>query len=211
MVFAQVFVLVYFLARCHSDMAAFTAIFGTSISSHVALTYIQHNYTRQFSRIIHQILQHYSTRFYFCLYKVRHSSQLGKTCHRVTFRYRPRASMSGLINVNATSALNIARLVKLLPADLRTPRVGIVCGSGLGTLAESITERVIVPYSVLEGFAESTGASLAARTERFTKYWYHSPRTSKRACVWKSWGRAGSCDAWTSASILSTTAPVSEI
>ncbi|KAF8260161.1 nucleoside phosphorylase domain-containing protein [Lactarius quietus] len=34
--------------------------------------------------------------------------------------------------------------------------VGIVCGSGLGTLADSITERVIVPYSLLEGFGEST-------------------------------------------------------
>ncbi|KAI9438879.1 inosine guanosine and xanthosine phosphorylase family protein [Lactarius psammicola] len=60
------------------------------------------------------------------------------------------------LDVNATSAENIARLVRLLPANLRTPRVGIVCGSGLGTLAESITERVIVPYSALEGFAEST-------------------------------------------------------
>jgi len=60
------------------------------------------------------------------------------------------------LDVNATSAENIGRLVKLLPANLRTPRVGIVCGSGLGTLAKSITECVIVPYSVLEGFAEST-------------------------------------------------------
>ncbi|KAI9438137.1 inosine guanosine and xanthosine phosphorylase family protein [Lactarius indigo] len=60
------------------------------------------------------------------------------------------------LDVNATSAENVARLVKLLPADLRTPRVGIVCGSGLGTLAESITERVIVPYSALQGFGEST-------------------------------------------------------
>ncbi len=72
------------------------------------------------------------------------------------------------LDVNATSADNIARLVKLLPANLRTPRVGIVCGSGLGTLAESLTERVIVPYSALEGFGESTGVSLASRAERFT-------------------------------------------
>ena len=69
------------------------------------------------------------------------------------------------LNLNATSAENIARLVKLLPADLCTPRVGIVCGSGLGTLAESITERVIVPYRLLEGFGESTGALVAPRAE----------------------------------------------
>lgn len=57
------------------------------------------------------------------------------------------------------SAKNIVKLAELLPAPLRAPQVGIVCGSGLGTLAESITERIIVPYSALEGFAESTGAS----------------------------------------------------
>ena len=71
------------------------------------------------------------------------------------------------LDVDATSAENIVRLVKLLPANLRTPRVGIVCGSGLGTLAESFTERVIVPYNVLKGFAESTGASLSSGAERF--------------------------------------------
>ena len=63
---------------------------------------------------------------------------------------------------SAASAKNIVKLAGLLPAHLRNPQVGIVCGSGLGTLAESITERVIVPYSTLEGFGESTGASLAA-------------------------------------------------
>lgn len=51
------------------------------------------------------------------------------------------------------------KLAELLPTHLCGPRVGIVCGSGLGTLAESITERVIVPYSALEGFGQSTGTS----------------------------------------------------
>jgi purine nucleoside phosphorylase len=60
---------------------------------------------------------------------------------------------------SAASAKNIVTLADLLPAHLRNPRVGIVCGSGLGTLAKSITERVIVPYSTLEGFGESTGES----------------------------------------------------
>jgi purine-nucleoside phosphorylase len=61
---------------------------------------------------------------------------------------------------SAASAKNIVKLAELLPPRLRIPQVGIVCGSGLGTLAESITERVIVPYSTLEGFGESTGASV---------------------------------------------------
>ncbi|KAI0301467.1 nucleoside phosphorylase domain-containing protein [Russula brevipes] len=57
---------------------------------------------------------------------------------------------------NAASAKNLVKLAELLPADLRSPQVGIVCGSGLGKLVESITECVIVPYSLLEGFGEST-------------------------------------------------------
>lgn len=62
-------------------------------------------------------------------------------------------------DTSALSARNIVKLAGLLPTHLRGPRVGIVCGSGLGTLAESITERVIVPYSALEGFGQSTGKS----------------------------------------------------
>lgn len=46
----------------------------------------------------------------------------------------------------------------LLPPALRAPRVGIVCGSGLSTLARSLRDVVEVPYEVLEGFARSTGA-----------------------------------------------------
>jgi purine-nucleoside phosphorylase len=60
-------------------------------------------------------------------------------------------------DTSTPSARNIVKLAELLPEHLRGPRVGIVCGSGLGTLAESITERVVVPYSALEGFGQSTG------------------------------------------------------
>ncbi len=65
-------------------------------------------------------------------------------------------------SASTLSAGNIEKLAELLPAHLRGPQVGIVCGSGLGTLAESITERVIVPYRALEGFGESTGASFTS-------------------------------------------------
>ncbi|KAH9955427.1 inosine guanosine and xanthosine phosphorylase family protein [Russula dissimulans] len=59
-------------------------------------------------------------------------------------------------DTDIVSAKNIAKLAELLPAHLRSPRIGIVCGSGLGTLAESIRERVVIPYKALEGFGEST-------------------------------------------------------
>ena len=49
-------------------------------------------------------------------------------------------------------------LAALLPARLLKPRVGIVCGSGLSTLAASMRDVVEVPYSSLKGFGESTGA-----------------------------------------------------
>lgn len=62
-------------------------------------------------------------------------------------------------DVDAACAKNILRLAQLVPPHLCKPRVGIVCGSGLGTLAESIVERVIIPYNALEGFGESTGTS----------------------------------------------------
>lgn len=44
-----------------------------------------------------------------------------------------------------------------LPKELRTPKVGIVCGSGLQGLAELLQDRVEVPYGEIEGFGESTG------------------------------------------------------
>ncbi|GAA5825202.1 hypothetical protein JCM11251_006141 [Rhodosporidiobolus azoricus] len=43
-----------------------------------------------------------------------------------------------------------------LPKELRTPKVSIVCGSGLQGLGEILQDRVEVPYSEIEGFGEST-------------------------------------------------------
>ncbi|TFY69602.1 hypothetical protein EVG20_g3092 [Dentipellis fragilis] len=51
---------------------------------------------------------------------------------------------------------NVATLSRLLPERLLKPRVGIVCGSGLSTLASSMRDVVDVPYAALEGFGKST-------------------------------------------------------
>lgn len=40
---------------------------------------------------------------------------------------------------------------------LLSPKVGIVCGSGLNTLVQSLRSVVYVPYEKLEGFGKSTG------------------------------------------------------
>lgn len=51
----------------------------------------------------------------------------------------------------------LAQLASVLPEKLRRPRVGIVCGSGLSTLAAAIRDVVEVPYASLPGFGKSTG------------------------------------------------------
>ncbi|KAI0078099.1 hypothetical protein K474DRAFT_1594786 [Panus rudis PR-1116 ss-1] len=55
-----------------------------------------------------------------------------------------------------SSTLDI--LARVLPRHLLKPRVGIVCGSGLSTLASSLRDVVEVPYDTLEGFGKSTVA-----------------------------------------------------
>ncbi|EJF59850.1 inosine guanosine and [Dichomitus squalens] len=50
----------------------------------------------------------------------------------------------------------MATLHSLLPEKLRRPHVGIVCGSGLHTLAAAIRDVVEVPYATLPGFGKST-------------------------------------------------------
>ncbi|KAI6041505.1 nucleoside phosphorylase domain-containing protein [Pisolithus marmoratus] len=51
----------------------------------------------------------------------------------------------------------IATITRLVPdPGLHKPRLGIVCGSGLSTLVSSLKNVVQIPYSKLEGFAEST-------------------------------------------------------
>ncbi|KDQ56773.1 hypothetical protein JAAARDRAFT_131880 [Jaapia argillacea MUCL 33604] len=47
-------------------------------------------------------------------------------------------------------------LATILPSHLLKPQVGIVCGSGLSTLASTFRDKVEVPYSSLRGFGSST-------------------------------------------------------
>lgn len=42
--------------------------------------------------------------------------------------------------------------------DLMWWQIAIVCGSGLGRLAELVTEAVVIPYAEVPGFPKSTGA-----------------------------------------------------
>jgi purine-nucleoside phosphorylase len=46
-----------------------------------------------------------------------------------------------------------------LPAHLQHPKVAVVCGSGLGGLADEVEadSKVEIPYSDISGFPVSTG------------------------------------------------------
>lgn len=37
------------------------------------------------------------------------------------------------------------------------PEIGIICGSGLGGLAELITDKIVIPYTDIPHFPRSTG------------------------------------------------------
>ena len=52
----------------------------------------------------------------------------------------------------------LTTLKSLVPLPLQKPRVGIVCGSGLHTLAAAMRNVVEIKYDVLPGFGKSTGA-----------------------------------------------------
>jgi len=100
-----------------------------------------------------------------------------------------------VFNLSALLDATRATLKSTVPANLISPRVGIVCGSGLSTLAEkSMRDIVYVPYSELKGFGESTvqghksilafgligsgqGVPAVAMLGRFHPYEGHSMRT----------------------------------
>lgn len=54
-------------------------------------------------------------------------------------------------------------ILSVLPTNLQKPRVGFVCGSGLGGLVDSFREVQIIPYETLPGFAKSTGVCIITK------------------------------------------------
>ncbi|KAJ7163798.1 inosine guanosine and xanthosine phosphorylase family protein [Mycena crocata] len=50
----------------------------------------------------------------------------------------------------------VEAILSFLPERLRKPRVGIVCGSGLGGIVECIRDLILVPYQSIPGFVESS-------------------------------------------------------
>jgi len=68
----------------------------------------------------------------------------------------PSTTHLGGHSLNLPFAETIESIIARLPEALKRPRVGIVCGSGLSGLVESLRETVLIPYETLPGFAKST-------------------------------------------------------
>ena len=61
------------------------------------------------------------------------------------------------MSLDETLQSTLKTLREHIPERLLAAKVGIVCGSGLSTLADNLRDIHKVPYDVLEGFGHSTG------------------------------------------------------
>lgn len=84
----------------------------------------------------------------------------------------------------ATKAVHF--LEKQLPEALRRPRLGVICGSGLGGLAETVLPQPMleVPYTSIPHFPSSSGKCGAnRRANRFT-HTLTSAWPCQQTCIW---------------------------
>jgi hypothetical protein len=79
----------------------------------------------------------------------------------------------------------LLKLRALVPSELLTPKVAVVCGSGLSTLGSVIIDRVDVPYTELPGFLTSQGVLLSDYIQSYLNWSLScSPWSSKRSGFW---------------------------
>ncbi|EST07394.1 Nucleoside phosphorylase domain protein [Kalmanozyma brasiliensis GHG001] len=74
----------------------------------------------------------------------------------------------------------------VVPAELASPKWGIICGSGLSGLASSLESAVHVPYTSIPGFSEST---VAGHTSSLAFGFLTAPSSSTRVPVVAALGR----------------------
>jgi purine-nucleoside phosphorylase len=56
-----------------------------------------------------------------------------------------------------TFAPTLEAIRSKLPEKLQNPTIGIICGSGLSGLVDTLREAVIIQYDDIPGFGRSTG------------------------------------------------------
>lgn len=55
-----------------------------------------------------------------------------------------------------TYGVALQTIADRVPKHLQSPKIGIVCGSGLSGLADHMRDKVLIPYEDLAGFGKST-------------------------------------------------------
>ena len=59
---------------------------------------------------------------------------------------------------DAYSSEKVKQSANFIKAKLTsTPKIGIICGSGLSGIADQVTNQTVVPYKEIPSFVESTG------------------------------------------------------
>lgn len=96
--------------------------------------------------------------------------------------------------VRATETVKYLRAQ--LPEALQNPKVAIVCGSGLGGLADTIEPepKVELPYGAIPHFPKSTGMLGNLQWMRGTDE-RGSPRSCWKVCLWSDWASEDACGA----------------
>jgi hypothetical protein len=84
-----------------------------------------------------------------------------------------------------------------LPAELQNPKVAIVCGSGLGGLAETIEAepKVELSYGDIPHFPQSTGMFCSREVYMGGKRLIHydSGGPCWKVCLWSDWASEDDC------------------
>jgi purine-nucleoside phosphorylase len=52
---------------------------------------------------------------------------------------------------------SVDAIKRVVPVNLQSPRVGIICGSGLSGIVNNFRDVVLIPYENIPGFSKSTG------------------------------------------------------
>lgn len=58
---------------------------------------------------------------------------------------------------NYDDLVRLSEIIREMAQIKEQPTVGIICGSGLGDLAETVTDKTIIPYSKIPGFPRTSG------------------------------------------------------
>lgn len=113
---------------------------------------------------------------------------------RSTTTSEPRRVFNTAMTTSFSASLDAIKAA--LPANLQSPRVAIICGSGLSGIVDALRDVVLVPYKDIPGFSTSTGKYSAQTRIHSSNTELCSPWTQERASIrlsrkWRRGARSG--------------------